>query len=230
MNDKVLDVIKNTFRDFDAQLRYSKTHPFDMKFLKQNIKEGLFTNRVTNINGVRCLIRKSNLIDNCYRYKDYINSMLSDKKVRDFYNYLVKKNHRMKVYRAVHDNFETKYRPSSFVVGQSEIMKIPFSTTTDLEFAKYWSEGYACCIYEIQIDFKSFKRFYSDRKLDYIPFIYIDEEQREFTLGPGLLKVKRISRVDGFKMYHMKYEPFPIMNEEWNEKLYKDCQELKKTF
>jgi hypothetical protein len=226
MGDEVLDFIKYAFFRFDDEL---KTHPdrysLDIIHMKQSIKEGAFTNKLMTKMGTKCINRKFVTLQFCYYFKEFIYNFLSSQYVRVHFEELVKHNYQLVVYRGVRDSRETEYFPSRFRKGKKEIIKIPFSTSTSIDYAKNWIRNDPCCVYKIYVKFGMFKRFIYGGKLEYIPLIYIDQTQEEITLGPGLLRLFDTTKEGNKKIYHMVYEPFP-MDEEWDQKMHQDCKDV----
>lgn len=226
-SDKVLEVIKETFNDYYKELIWDpkliEKYGERILHLRQGIKEGMFTNKYSFKRDKPCIYNKYDVMGNTIVYKDFIGLFLKDDCIRQFYDYLVKVNYEMILYRGVLDNKNIKYFPSRTMEGEVEYAKIPFSTSTSLEFVKKWIDKQPCCIYVIHINFSRFKKFYIDRKLDYIPFIYLDEIQNEFTLGPGrLIHIRKEMDVNGILYSHIEYDPIKI-DEDWDRSMYSEC-------
>lgn len=226
-SDKVLEVIKETFRDYYKELLVNPkiTEKFgeDIIHLRQGIKDGMFTNRISKRRGNPCVYNRYNVIGNTLIFKHFLEGFLDGHSTEQFYDYLIRVNYEMILYRGVTDNRDVGYFPSKFREGRKEQIKIPFSTSTSLDFVKKWIDDEPCCLYIIHVPFNRFRKFYMSGKLQYIPLMYLDEDQKEITLGPGKLKlIRKEVDTNGITHHHLEYEPTKI-DEDWDSSMYSEC-------
>ena len=231
MSNIIIQNIKRLFNNFYLQLgnpRYST----EMANLKFSIKEGVFTNIYGYVNRQKCIYSKINKLEFTGVYKLFIDEFLKDTQTRQYFERLVNTGFQLYLYRSVYDNSDLKYFPSKFNRGHENV-KFPFSTSLEQDFTFKWLGNNDCCIFEIRVDFSKFRRFLNrQNELQYLPLIYIDEEQKEITLGPG-----RLNYINKYSIYNrhshkniriirVEYEPFPIDEEYEMKQTIPDCSKV----
>ena len=225
-----LEIIKDTFRDFDdilMKFKDKKLYPSDFYHLKSGITQGTFMGKLGK-DYTQCVRGRSFLGDNTFIFRDFIKTYLTIPDIYIFIKHLVDNNYNMIVYRGAVDNPREKYFPSKFKLDKSEVIPIPFSTTTDIHFARDWIKSSTCCIYVINVNFRKFKKFIKDNRLTYIPLLYIDKTQEEITLGPGSLKLVNITfeqhNARTYKLLHLDYTPYFIDDDWYSRDLPNECR------